>query len=89
MVENQILPRYELGAEVLKVGHHGSKYASSQQFLEEVLPKYAIISVGKNSYGHPTQDVLGRLSQVGAQVFRTDIDQSLRFTSDGFSLSKQ
>lgn len=57
----------------LKVGHHGSKYSSSQELLERVRPQTAIISVGeKNRYGHPTMEVLERLKQVGAKVRRTD-----------------
>jgi competence protein ComEC len=57
---------------VLKVAHHGSKFSSSQKFLEAVRPKTAIISVGKNSFGHPTPEVLGRLKAVGAKILRTD-----------------
>lgn len=61
-------------ADVLKVAHHGSKYSSSDQFLSAVDPRIAIIEVGKNSYGHPTQEALSRISKVGAEIFRTDID---------------
>lgn len=57
----------------IKVGHHGSKYASSLEFLEKIKPELAIISVGeKNRYGHPTNETLERLSKVGAEVKRTD-----------------
>lgn len=57
----------------LKVGHHGSKYASSLEFLHVVKPEVAIISVGaKNTYGHPTKETLGRLEEIGAKVHRTD-----------------
>ncbi len=57
----------------LKVGHHGSKYASSEEFLQYVRPKEAVISVGQgNRYGHPTKEALERLEQVGAQIRRTD-----------------
>lgn len=57
----------------LKVGHHGSKYASSLEFLEKVKPEIAVISVGeKNNYGHPTKETLERLENVEAQVKRTD-----------------
>jgi len=58
--------------EVLKVAHHGSKFSTSQKFLEAVKPKLAVISVGKNSFGHPTPEVLARLKAVGAKVLRTD-----------------
>lgn len=58
--------------DVLKVSHHGSSGASTTAFLQTIRPKYAVISVGRNSYGHPTSQVLNRLSQVGASVYRTD-----------------
>ncbi len=61
--------------DILKVGHHGSKYASSNEFLEKLRPELAIISSGaKNRYGHPTQETLDRLSRVGAEIKRTDQD---------------
>lgn len=59
--------------EYLKVGHHGSKTATSQDFLAVVKPKTAVISVGAaNKYGHPTEEVLKRLNEIGATVKRTD-----------------
>lgn len=59
--------------DILKVGHHGSKYASSAEFLQKIHPAIAVISVGaKNRYGHPTQETLERLSVVGATIKRTD-----------------
>ena len=59
--------------DVLKVGHHGSKYASGLEYLQKLAPSLAVISVGeKNRYGHPTNETLDRLKQVGAQVRRTD-----------------
>jgi competence protein ComEC len=61
-----------VSADVLKVGHHGSKYSSAVSFLTMVKPSIAVIEVGKNSYGHPTPEVLSRLSDIGARVFRTD-----------------
>ena len=66
---------------ILKVGHHGSKYASSVDFLQTIHPEMAVISVGaKNTYGHPTQETLDRLRQVGAEVKRTDIDGTVVLT---------
>lgn len=59
-------------SDILKVSHHGSKYATSLQFLESVKPTYAVISVGTNSYGHPTIETINRLAQENVQVFRTD-----------------
>lgn len=54
------------------VGHHGSKYSNCEELLTEAEPETAVISVGVNSYGHPTQEVLDRLDEVGAEVYRTD-----------------
>lgn len=62
-----------LDSDFLKVAHHGSKYATSAEFLESVQPQEAIISVGKNNrYGHPTPEVLGRLEEKGINILRTD-----------------
>lgn len=58
--------------DVLKVGHHGSKYATSEEFLKMIRPEYAVISVGKNSYGHPTSEAMSRLNGVGLVLYRTD-----------------
>jgi hypothetical protein len=74
-----------LAAEVLKVGHHGSKYSSSADFLNAVQPKEAVICVGNNSYGHPSDDTLLRLDTVGAHIWRTDEDGTVRVDSDGFT----
>lgn len=64
--------------DVLKVGHHGSSTSSSQDFLNRIQPKYAVISVGKdNSYGHPTQSTLTKLEDMGTQTFRTDEQGSI------------
>ena len=69
--------------EILKVAHHGSKYSSSQSFLQAVSPELAVIEVGKNSFGHPTPETLGRLDQVKAQVKRTDEVGDVVVVSDG------
>ncbi|MBI4120168.1 MAG: MBL fold metallo-hydrolase [Parcubacteria group bacterium] len=58
--------------DILKVGHHGSKTSTSEKLLQAARPEEAIISVGRNSYGHPNPGVLDRLHQTGAKVFRTD-----------------
>jgi len=71
-VEAKILDQ-DLDSNFLKVGHHGSRYSSSQKFLEAVSPSVSIISVGEgNTFGHPTQDTLDRLSSIGSKVLRTD-----------------
>lgn len=67
--------------DVLKVGHHGSKFSSSEKFLSAVRPKVAVIEVGKNTYGHPTAEALNRLGSAGARVFRTDRDGLIKLES--------
>lgn len=64
---------------VLKAAHHGSKYSTSVAFLQLVQPKEAVISVGKNSYGHPAAPVLERLQAVGAIIRRTDQEGDIRY----------
>lgn len=74
----------ELNSTVLKVGHHGSTDAATYPFLREVMPQIAIISVGDgNSYGHPTDNTLSRLRDVGAKVYRTDMQGDILCISDG------
>lgn len=78
----------ELWATVLKVGHHGSSTSSSYPFLREVLPTYAVISCGTgNSYGHPHEEVLSRLSDAGTTVYRTDLLGTVVAVSDGKEIS--
>ena len=76
----------DLRASVLKVSHHGSNHSTSAEFLEAVQPEYAVVSVGENDYGHPGTWTLERLSSSNAQVYRTDRDGHVVFTSDGNSL---
>ncbi len=71
---------------VLKVAHHGSKYSTSNLFLESVRPEVAIISVGKNSYGHPTPEVLERLADFDIETLRTDQKGDITILSNGVSL---
>ena len=79
---------YDLSATLLKVGHHGSNTSSSYVFLREIMPQYAVISVGEgNSYGHPTEDTLSRLRDAGAIVYRTDLQGNIICYSDGNSLT--
>ena len=73
-----------LKADVLKIGHHGSKTSTSDLMLSKVSPKYAVISVGKgNSYGHPAAETLDRLKNANVQVYRTDLSGTIVFSSDG------
>ena len=77
--EKEILDKYNLSdIDVLKVGHHGSKTSSSKEFIDEINPKYSIISVGKNNrYGHPNKEVLENLEI--SKIYRTDEDGSITF----------
>ncbi len=80
-LENKLLQKYcptstivceELKSDYLKVGHHGSDSSSGEKFLQAVGADKAIISVGKNNYGHPSQRILKRLQRAGAEILRTD-----------------
>ncbi|MDD2498154.1 MAG: ComEC/Rec2 family competence protein [Desulfitobacteriaceae bacterium] len=87
--ENDILAQgFNLKTDVIKVGHHGSYTSSSANYLAKVKPSYAVISVGKeNSYGHPHDKALARLNKTGAKIYRTDLDGTLIFTSNGDSIN--
>jgi len=78
-VEEELIKKYNLqDIDVLKVGHHGSKTSSSKSFIDEINPKYSIISVGKNNrYGHPNDSVLDILGD--SEIYRTDKDGSILF----------
>ena len=84
-VEYRMLSENELQpADVLKVGHHGSHTSSTQAFLDAVRPVFAIVSVGQdNSYGHPHADVIDRLLDHNAVVYRTDLDGLVSIRTDG------
>ncbi len=72
---NYNLPLSYFDIDVLKVAHHGSKYSTTEEFLNVIMPEIAVISVGKNSYGHPTQETLQRLEESGINknnIYRTD-----------------
>lgn len=74
----------DLEAEIYKVAHHGSDTSTSEDFLEEINPQYAIISVGKdNSYGHPTESVIQRLEKKNIEVHRTDEEGNIVILTDG------
>lgn len=86
-VEERILSRYdasELESDVLQAGHHGSRTSSGSVWLEAVSPETVAISAGKdNAYGHPHEDVLGRISEIGARVRATLGEGAIIFESDG------
>lgn len=80
MLENGI----DLSADVYKAAHHGSSTANTEEFLEAVAPRYAVISCGTdNSYGHPHEEVLERFRKKGIQVFRTDEQGTILAVSNG------
>ena len=79
---------FDLKADVLKVGHHGSRGSSSYHFLREVMPRYAVISCGKNNdYGHPHEEAVSRLNDCGAEIFRTDEAGDIILTCDGKNIT--
>ena len=77
--EKDILDKYNISdIDVLKVGHHGSKTSSSEDFINEMNPEYSVISVGKNNkYGHPNKEVLNVLDN--SKIYRTDENGSIMF----------
>lgn len=79
---------FNLKADVLKVAHHGSNTSSTVEFLEEVAPNYAVISLGKdNPYGHPHKEVLERLNSVGSKILRTDELGDIVIKCDGNNIT--
>ncbi len=79
----------ELKSNVLKVGHHGSKYSTSDEWLAAVDPTTVAISVGKNNkYGHPNADTISRIQKQGAQIIETENVGTIDFVSDGQSVNE-
>lgn len=76
--EERIVDFYDRKIDVLKVAHHGSRYSSSLEFLAATRPLVSIIGVGRNAWGHPTEEVLERLTAAGTKVYRTDIDGTIK-----------
>ena len=77
----------DVEADVLKVGHHGSRTSTSQAFLNKVNPSYAVISVGlNNDYKHPHQEVFDRLEKKNIKIYRTDQNGDIIFTTDGYNI---
>ncbi|KKU90936.1 MAG: Metallo-beta-lactamase family protein [Candidatus Jorgensenbacteria bacterium GW2011_GWA1_48_11] len=81
--EKKVILALTNGVDVLKIAHHGSRFSSSEEFLGALQPKLAMIEVGKNNYGHPTSDVLNRLKNIGASIFRTDRNGNVELAIDG------
>jgi competence protein ComEC len=85
-IEQELMKRFNLDADLLKVGHHGSKYSTSQEFIEKVTPLISVIQLGKNNYGHPAPDTINRLVKSSSQIYRTDDAKNVEFVSDGTNL---
>ena len=87
--ENQLLSdNVNLKSDIIKIGHHGSKTSTSYNFLHEVNPSFAIISVGENNkYGHPSLDTLLNLNLMNIKTYRTDLNGTIIVTSNGNTIS--
>jgi competence protein ComEC len=84
-----LLSGADIKSDILKVGHHGSKTSTTEDFVRAVAPHSAVISVGrKNRYGHPTQQTLDTLAKFNIPIFRTDQDSDVEFVSDGRKFEK-
>lgn len=87
ITEEKLLNK-DITADVLKIGHHGSSYSTTNEFLKKVNPKYGIISVGKNNkYEHPTEKTLNKLNDRNIEIYRTDLDGTIKLTSDGENIN--
>lgn len=79
-----------LTADVFKSGHHGANNANTDAFVKQLKPSIVVIQVGEdNRYGHPTDVVLRRFKDIGAQVYRTDVDGDVVITTDGNTVIKE
>ncbi|HZK71477.1 MAG TPA: DNA internalization-related competence protein ComEC/Rec2 [Clostridia bacterium] len=88
-VEDYVESKYsdDLKSDILKVGHHGSDTSTTSEFFKSVSPYAAIISVGKNKFGHPAQSVTNKIIQAGTQLYRTDKDGSVTINTDGYKMN--
>jgi competence protein ComEC len=87
-VERRVAALHHPSANLVKVGHHGSNNATTPELVASARPQFAIISVGSgNSFGLPRVEVLGRLADAGARVYRTDLDGAVTFYLDGHSVT--
>jgi len=87
-VERRVAALHHPSANLVKVGHHGSNNATTPELVASAGPQFAVISVGSgNSFGLPRREVLGRLSDAGARVYRTDLEGAVTFYLDGHSVT--
>ena len=85
-VEKKLLNE-DIKSDVLKIGHHGSEYSTTNNFLNKVNPQYAIIEVGKNNtYKHPKEITLDKKKKKNIKIYRTDIVGTIKVVSDGNNL---
>jgi len=84
--EEELIAKYDLDVDVLKVAHHGSRFSSSEKFLQKISPAVAVIEVGKNTYGHPTKAALDRLGKFTQEIFRTDKQGIVKVIGEANSL---
>ncbi|WP_243108657.1 ComEC/Rec2 family competence protein [Clostridium rectalis] len=87
--EKEILKKgFNISADVLKLGHHGSHSSTTNEFLKRVKPKYAVVCAGRgNDYGHPHKEIVGKLRETGVKLYRTDENGTIVATSDGKNIS--
>lgn len=87
-IERAILPQLSYApVRVLKIAHHGSRTSTSQELLDFWRPQVAIISCGRgNTFGHPSPEVIARLSASGIAVYRTDLDGEVTVDTDGYRM---
>jgi competence protein ComEC len=86
-VEHDLVNNYDLKVDVLKVSHHGSRYGTSNLFLDRIKPTIAILSVGaRNPYNHPHPEVINRLIANNIKIFRTDLEGTISFIFNQFTL---
>ena len=78
--EKEIINIYDIDVDYIKVGHHGSNSSSTKEFIKYISPSEAIISVGKNSYGHPHKETLLTLEEQNVEIKRTDILGSITYS---------
>ena len=90
VVERRMAASHNLRSGLLKVGHHGSATSSTEEFIEAVAPRWAVISVGRgNRFGHPRLATLLRLQEARTATYRTDLSGAVSFYLDGNSISPQ
>ena len=89
-VEQRMVATHDLRADLLKIGHHGSNTSSTEELIQAVHPRWAIIWVGtRNTFGHPRAETLRRLADAKVATYRTDMNGAVSFYLDGRSVSAQ